>query len=110
MHYSFFIDLNARGFSSECGAGSKVQAQQSCAVQLLFFFVISVKQLWSSGVFWLRANILSPPGKLCLFAWQKNGTGNLIELAFLWLPGLSEPLISTELPHPLGLGGRSLSQ
>lgn len=89
--------------------GLGVMSRQGCAVQLLLF-VISVKQFWSLGVFWLRTSILSPLGKRCPFAWQENGNGNLIEHAFLWLPGLCEPLISVELPHPPGLGGRSLSQ
>ena len=84
-------------------------SRQGCAIQLLIF-VISVEQLWSLAVFWLRANILSPLGKRCPFAWQENGNGNLSEHAFLWLPGLCELLISVELPHPPGLGGRSLSQ
>lgn len=91
-------------------AGGDVQAGKAAQLNSFSFFIISAKQLWSFGVFWRRANILSPLGKLCLFAWQNNGNGNLIELAFLWLRGLSEPLISIELPHPLGLGGRSLSQ
>lgn len=89
-----------------------IMSRPGKAKQSNFFssFVILVKKFWSLGVLWLRASILCSLGKLCLFAWQENGNGNRIELVFLWLPGLSEPLISIELPKPLGLGGRSLSQ